>query len=476
MKKLLIGLAITLATAVPSMATVVPDNVQEFIFEAYPKTVFRFDGVVQLPDGTVYLPLIPSKFNTEDPVSIKYTIPANKTIAQEPDVMVLSNDYVLLKLIKNNKGKNTVIDIPVPPLELATGLFPQDMLVPKNFVLPASMKNVKGNLDIHTETSNGLIVPLTPPKSAVYKNSLELVPVLKNKMMYVASNLSRNIQVVDPANNYASYALSHDEVPITVKGYDVFLLVTSYGKKSLDIISLQDDKVIKEIDFKTQPEEIIIDNNNKLAYITSGEGSCIYVISLETMTVKRQIRINGMCEKVILSEDGTKLFYNDKQGQEIWAIELNNNYLLKSIGRFPNVSKLAFANNKLYIVSRTKSRLAIVDYETLGLMSENDISEKPVDMLVYNDKLLVLGAGSNAIDVIDTEMDQLEQRIELIGNQFPTKFSRIEESNLAFVTDARANVYSILDLDKLEVIKTSRLDIPVNTLYVTNKIKKIGDK
>lgn len=476
MKKLLIGLAVTLAVTLPANATKIPDNIQEYILSTYPKSVFRFDGVIQLPNGTVYLPLIPSMFNTEEAVEIKYTIPENKTMSDEPEVVVLSNDYVLLKLIKNNKGKNTVIDLPAPPVELVTGLLPQDMLVPKNFVIPASMKNIVGNLDIRTEAERGLVIPLTPPKSAVYNNSLDDVPALQNKMMYIASYLSKNIQVVEPANNYASYAFSRDEVPITVKGYDLYLLVTSYGKKTVDVISLQDDKIIKQIEFKTQPEEIVIDNKNKLAYISSGEDACLYVINLETMTIKKQIRINGRCERIVLSDDGTKLFYNDKETREIWSIELDNNYLLKEIGKFPNVSKIAYVNGKIYLTSRTKNRLAIVDYETLGLMSESPISEKPVDMLVHDGKLLILCAGSNAIDILDTELDQVIRRIELSGNQFPTKFTQVEDSNIALITDAKSNEYSVLDLDTLEIVKTNRLDIPVNVMYVTNKIKKIGDK
>lgn len=476
MKKLLIGLAITLAVTLPANATKIPDNIQDYILLTYPKSVFRFDGVIQLPNGTVYLPLIPSKFNTEEPVDIKYTIPENKTMSDEPDVVVLSNDYVLLKLIKNDKGKNTVIDMPAPPVELVTGLLPQDMLVPKNFVLPASMKNIVGNLDIRTEAEHGLIIPLTPPKSAIVENSLEEVPVLQDKMMYIASYVSKNIQVVDPVNNYASYALSRDEVPITVKGYDLYLLVTSFGRKSVDVISLQDDKVIKQIELKTQPEEIVIDNKNKLAYISSGEDACLYVINLETMTIKKQLRINGMCEKIILSEDGTKLFYNDKETRVIWSIELDNNYLLKEVGKFPNVSKIAYVNDKIYLTSRTKNKLAIVDYETLELMSESPISEKPIDMFLHDGKLLILCAGGNVIDVLDTELDQIVKRIELSGNQFPTKFTQVEDSNIVLVTDAKSNEYSVLNLDTLEVVKTNRLDIPVNALYVTNKLQKIGDK
>ena len=103
MRKLLIILALFMAIMLPAHATRVPDNVRKFVMEEYPETEFRFDGVVILPDGTVYLPLIPSKFNDSEPVDIKYTIPAGKNLAMKPDAIVLSNDYVLLKLLKNEK-------------------------------------------------------------------------------------------------------------------------------------------------------------------------------------------------------------------------------------------------------------------------------------------------------------------------------------------------------------------------------------
>ena len=311
MKKLVFGIIILLLSVFTTVnATTLPDNVKDFVKTEFPQAVFRFDGMVILPDNTAYLPLIPSKFNKDYPAIIKYTIPENKTLAEKPDAIVLSNDYVLLKLIKDKKGKNTILSMPVPPVELMTGLLPQDLLVPKNFIIPESMKNIIGNLDIRTYQDNGLIVPVAAPKGGLTSNSLEALPQLKNKIMYILSGISRHIQVVNPAKGYVSYALFQDNVPICLKGYDVFLLVTSYGKKSVDVISLTDDKIIKEIDLQTQPDEIIIDEKNKLAYISSGEDASMYVVSLETMTLKRQLRLNGMCEKVILSDDGTKLFYN----------------------------------------------------------------------------------------------------------------------------------------------------------------------
>ena len=55
---------------------------------------------------------------------------------------------------------------------------------------------------------------------------------------------------------------------------------------------------------------------------------------------------------------------------EIWSIELDNGYELKDVGNLPNISAIAFADNKLFVASRTKSRIAIIDYDTFGLVSE----------------------------------------------------------------------------------------------------------
>lgn len=475
MKKSIICFAIALTTMLPAGAAKLPDNVENFVKTDFPQSTFRFDGMVILPDNTLYLPLIPSKFNdNEKEAKIKFTIPAGKTLAQKPDAIILDNDYVLLKLISNNKGKTTVINMDIPPLELRTGLLPQDLLVPKNFVVPATLRNIVGNLSIPTTKDNGLVIPVTQPKTGAIVNSLDKVPVLKDKVMYITTPLSKNIQVVTPERKIASYQLAQEEVPISIKSYKDFVLVTSFDKKSMDVISLADEKVIKEVSFKTQPDEIIIDEERNLAYVSSGEDASIYVIDLSNMTMKKQLRLNGMCEKVLLSEDGTKLFYNDKQTREIWAIELDNNYLMKEIGRFPNVSKIAYVNDKVYITSRTKNKLAIVDYETLKLLSENQTVEKPVDMLVYNNDLFVLGAAGKMIDIVDTTVDKITGHIELSTNQFPTKMTRVNQSNIVLITDATAGGYSVLDLDKKQIVANFKLEIPVGSVCIAKKIKKIG--
>ena len=95
-------------------------------------------------------------------------------------------------------------------------------------------------------------------------------------------------------------------------------------------------------------------------------------------------------------------------------------------------------------------------------------------MLVFNDKLYVLGAINNEICIIDTTTDQLTDIIELGTDGFSTKIFRIDGTNLAIITDTKAKKYSIIDLELKKVIKTNAVEIPINSIVVVDKVKKIN--
>ncbi len=475
MRKILIVLALFLA-AQGCFSAELPKDVKNIVMQNFPETNFRFDGVIILPDNTIYLPVIPAKIINPETLEISSTIPEGKTLSQKPDVVIFNNDYVLLKVLEDKEGKKSIIKMQNPPHQLKSGLLPQDMLVPHGLAIPENIKGIIGNLEITTINEPTLkVIPAKNKGENSVVNSLSEIPQLKNKTIYATTNFTKNIQVLNPSRQTPEYSFSQENIPISMKGYDgQFLLVSSFNKKSVDIISLADEQIIKQINLKTQPGEIIIDKNNKIAYIASPEDASIYVLSLENMTLKKQLKLNGMCEKLTLSEDGTKLFYVDKKTNEIWAVELDNGYLLREIGRFPNTSKIAYANKKIYITSRTKNRLAIIDYKTIGLVGETNITTKPVDMLVFNDKLYVLGAINNEICIIDTTTDQLTDIIELGTDGFSTKIFRIDGTNLAIITDTKAKKYSIIDLELKKVIKTNAVEIPINSIVVVDKVKKIN--
>ena len=131
---------------------------------------------------------------------------------------------------------------------------------------------------------------------------------------------------------------------------------------------------------------------------------------------------------------------------------------------------MAFANDKLYITSRTKSRIAIIDYNTLGLINEFTTVNKPLDMLIFDKTLYVLGAQNNEIQKINIDNDQTIGTISLGVDGFSSGLSQIDDTNYAVSTDLKNNQYSIIDLAKGKLLKTYKLNVPIKDVIITNKV------
>lgn len=470
MKKFLLSLILCLITSATAFSAEIPQEIKDFVSKDFPQTTFRFDGAIILPDNTMYLPVFPSKAEKVEAVEIANVYPANETMKNKPEMIILNNRYILLKVININ-GKKTVINMEQVPEELQSALLPQDIMLPKGLVIPKSLEGIIGDIDISVAEDTGLRI-----NNIKNTGSKHTTPVseLNNKSFYIATGVNKNIQVVSSDSKTSAYALEQNAVINDIKGYDgKFLLVTYFDSPIMNVISLMDEKVIKKVNFETNPEQIIIDNNNKIAYISSGSDSSIYVFSLETMTLKKQLKINGKCDKLTLSPDGTKIFYVDRMENAIWSIEIDNNYKLRNLGVFPNISDIAFVNNKIYIVSRTRNRLAIVDYETDELVKELEVCEKPVKLYVKDNDLYILGAANNILEVLNTQEDIITNILYMNTNTFATNITPIDDTDMIMITNARAGNYTVLDTNTKEIIKTSPLEIPVRAIVVTNKVQTI---
>lgn len=468
-------LTLLLTSINAAFAQQVPQNVQDFVKNFFTDTYFRYDGAVILPDNTVYLPVIPAKFDIDvENLEIKETIPANKDFSKLPDAVIFNNDFVLLKVLRDKNDTPTLLNQTNYPTEIKSGIFPQDLLLPRRLEVPEGLRNVLGSLESYSPEIDDF--KINTNAGTDYTKKYFNHPSLKNSVFYLTSPISKNIKVISSNNKKGYYYYQQKNSPNKMAIYDNrYLLVSSYSKRALSVISIYDDVVIKEIPLKTTPDEILV-NGNK-AYVTSSEGHCIYIIDLLNMTPTQQILINGMCEKLIISEDGTKLFYYDKQTKTLWGIETDNNYLLKDIGVFPNVSKIAYSEGKIYVTSRTKSRIAIIDYAEMNLVGEYDTEEKPVDMYVYNNNLYILSAGLNRIQVLNTETDDFVAEIALpTQDGFPNKFYRIKDEPLLLVTDSAHPVYYILDLNTNSLVLTQEIDEPIANLVMGKVIRKFNDK
>ncbi|MBO6271408.1 hypothetical protein J6O48_01360 [bacterium] len=478
---LLIGIVLTMSAV---FAAKIPDNVQGYLKKNVSEVDIRFDGVIIFPDGTLYLPLYPASFKKPDTLEISETYPAGETLKDKPEVVIFNNDFVLLKVISTDNGKKTVKRFDKPPVQVKTGLLPQDMLVPSGLIIPENIKGIIGNLDIQLAPSRDIKVVSDVSLSAKvfdetqkavnnYHNAAT-IKELKDKNLYMVTSYSKNISVVSGESFKADYALSQVATPIDaqITKDNKFLIVTAYGSTLVNIISIADDRVIKQIDLKSQGGEIIMDYDNDKAYVSSPSASTIFVIDTKNMTLSQKIKVNGMCEKLSLNDK--YLLYLDKLSDSVWSIELKNKYNLVNLGKFPNISKIIYNDGIVYLSSRTKNRIAVLNYSTKQLLTEFDTIEKPVDMLVYKGLLYVLGAANNQIQVLNILNNEPLGIIAIAGDGFSTKFCPIPNTDLLIVSDTKVGRYTIVDLKANRVVKTNGTELPVNSVIVGKKVHKIN--
>ena len=236
MRKFLLFLILLLMTVTSSYAAKIPDDVKTYILSKIPQADIRFDGVITMPSNTIYLPLYPSLFSDVKSLKIKETYPADKDLKDEPDIVIFNNDFVLMKVLTDGEGHRTVLHQTTPPLQVRTALLPQDMLVPSGLIIPENIKGIIGNLKIDTKSED--IIKVNNADS--YEEFLSkgdnvaqtLINQLKNKIVYITTNYSKNIQVLEPAKSAPKYSLAQKSIPVDAKAVNKgkFLLVTTYDR------------------------------------------------------------------------------------------------------------------------------------------------------------------------------------------------------------------------------------------------------
>ena len=94
MRKILLVLVSLLIFSMPSFAAKIPNDVKKILDDNfYGKEDIRFDGLITLPDSTIYLPLYPARIKKPETVNIKQTYPENKE---------LKDSFLLQKLVITN--------------------------------------------------------------------------------------------------------------------------------------------------------------------------------------------------------------------------------------------------------------------------------------------------------------------------------------------------------------------------------------
>jgi DNA-binding beta-propeller fold protein YncE len=404
-----------------------------------------------------------------------------------------------------------------------------------NLEIPVVDNSMTANAEVETKQvqqmdKNQVVVAQKNGKKLV-KTHIKAVKTqvpkeLKNKMFLITNFDSQYLKVFIPGRPEPVYGLKLKGIlkDVKVTPDKKYLIAAIFGKQQVDIADIENEQIARSIEIGMQPSEIEVNKDANKTYVLSSDGRAIFAIDLSDMMITEKISLDAVPYKMALSEDGNQLAYADKNTDSIFIIKVDDEYKNIPITTMKNISKLIVDDsNRIYAVSRTQNKLLINDYDLnkninageeddtknailqrklaegtkkfLGVPTnvENDkestegiepitatvderiiqTGQKPTDIFLYGNKLFVLCSGDKEIQVLDTDSLKYSSTIK-VGGEFPRKITRIDNSNLAMVTDANAKKYTIINLDTSKIVGVYPMDMPVQSVTIVNKINNIN--
>lgn len=477
----LLAVSLCFLTGGQALASRLPDDVFEFIKKELPNATQRFDSVILLDANTMYVPLYPAEKATVDNIKIDYTYPNNQTLKQKPEVVILNNNYVLMKIFKDKKGNFTITKNENLPNKVKLGVMPQDMLVPTGFKIPESMKIIMGDLLIPNRGDNLLITTsdatLGNPDD---EESADIVPMveLKETKTFIANNKTKFVLVYDKGGTVPLYEIKLSGLPnkIIASPKTKFALTMYFGNKTAEIIDLVNERVLTKIDFEDIPTDADLDVTSQIAYVTSAKANSIYMVDLNNASLAKTIKSDRAPSKISVSGSDGALIFNDKNNENIYIMDLKSGtYSIKKIANVKNLSKLLMKDGRILALSRTLNKAYI--YRLNGFESENpaeliaeiDLAEKPTDALIYKDKAFILSSKEGVINIYDFNQNKMLETIALEKDGFYSKMTIIPNKSNAVVTGINTKKMIIIDLENNKMERKAKSDIDVADIVIIDK-------
>lgn len=483
-KKSVIALSLFLFLGVNSScwASRLPDDVWKYVKASIPTAQQRFDSVITLSNGLMYIPLYPPSVKMVDNIQIEYVYPQNKKLGDFPEVVLFNNGFSLLKVFKDENGNNSLTKKDDLPIKVRLGLMPQDMLTPMGLRMPESLKLTLGDLLIPTKEENSLSLKNDKDKNknsytAIAKNN-EFIPIVefKNKKTFINPKNSKFLSVYDNSSKDPLYELKLTSMPLKILTSEKskVALVLYWSGKNLEIIDLKDERVISTIPINANATDVVLNKKENKAYVTSQNANAIYIVNLDSMQLDKMIKLDQKPSKITYCElDDTISFY-DEYTSKVYNITRNmEDYVVQPVGSAENVSKILSDIANIYVISRTKSELYVFDKLQGKLIKTIELDKKPTDAIFYDNKIFILCAKEGYMDIYDTLEGELISREQLSKEGFYSKMTLIPNDNNILITGINSKNFLLYSLEKKKLVRAQEAYIDVANIIIFDEAEKL---
>ena len=485
MKKNILSLSLLTFTMLlnSAMASKLPDDVWKYVKENIPTAQQRFDSVVVVDDDLMFIPLYPPADKTVDELKVEYTYPNNQKLSQYPEVLLLNNGFAFLKVFKDEQGNYTLTKKDDLPIKVRLGLMPQDMLTPLGLKMPESLKLTLGDLLIPSKEENSLVLKedetqknKSPYVSAVKRNEFIQTAEFKNKKTFINPKNSKFLSVYDNTSQNPLYELKLSSMPLKIvtSAKSKVALVLYWSGKNLEIIDLKEERVIATLPIDAPATDVVLNEKENIAYVTSQNANAIYFVDLNLMELKKVVKLDQKPSKITYCEIDDTISFFDEHSAKVYNITRGtDDYVVQPIGNVANASKVLSDIANIYALSRTNNELYVYDKVHGKLLNTIEVDKKPTDALIYGTKIFILCSKEGFIDVYDTQQGKIVSREKLSQDGFYMNMTLIPNDKNVMITGINSKKYLLYNLDTMKLVKEQESYIDVANIIILDKTQRL---
>lgn len=177
-----------------------------------------------------------------------------------------------------------------------------------------------------------------------------------------------------------------------------------------------------------------------------------------------RIEIPGPGGVMYYSRRFKTLFVADASDPKVYEINPDSGILARTLSGLPSISGLMLTIDSehhpyLWILSRSKAQVGIVDLVSGQPIKLLGVGKKPVDWVLFHKKLYVLSALDDRIDVIDADSQTLQAPIPLPAGTYGTAITLGPEGVMAYISSVGTEQVGVVNLRSGVFEKSIPIDV-----------------
>jgi len=153
-----------------------------------------------------------------------------------------------------------------------------------------------------------------------------------------------------------------------------YAYVSNSGSNNISEIDLTTWKITRNLESGPAPEHIVFSPDESMIYVVNPHAGIVTAVTVKTGKIARSYKPGENLHSLDMTEDGKTLFVSSKKDEKLVAIDIRTGTMRsQKLTPAPYHLNIIKGTNKLYISSRNKPLIWVVDQKTLKVINEIEL-------------------------------------------------------------------------------------------------------